>query len=82
MMETYYEQDDDAKAKDARPEMFYQVGVTPERVELPRNHCARMAEEYEASGARALATASDLASAAQARLGDETRACPLVERGA
>lgn len=37
MMEKYFEGSDGLR--DARPEYGYQVGVTKERVELPRNHC-------------------------------------------
>lgn len=43
LMEQYYGQGDDAKRPDARPELHYQVGVTPEFVERPRNHCSRVA---------------------------------------
>jgi isopenicillin N synthase-like dioxygenase len=42
MMEQYYEQPEDVRAVDARPEVHYQVGVTPEEVERARNHCARI----------------------------------------
>lgn len=37
MMERYFEGSDGLR--DARPEYGYQVGVTKDRVELPRNHC-------------------------------------------
>ncbi|KAG5189780.1 hypothetical protein JKP88DRAFT_197518 [Tribonema minus] len=37
MMERYYEQSDGVT--DARPELSYQVGVTPGGVEVPRDHC-------------------------------------------
>jgi isopenicillin N synthase-like dioxygenase len=40
MMEQYFEQDDAAKRADARPELHYQVGSTPERTEKARDHCA------------------------------------------
>lgn len=40
MMEKYFEGSDGIR--DARPEVHYQVGVTGERIEKPRNHCARM----------------------------------------
>ena len=40
MMEKYFEGSDGLR--DARPEYGYQVGVTKERVELPRNHCKAM----------------------------------------
>lgn len=40
MMEQYFEGSDGVR--DARPEYSYQVGVTSENTEKPRNHCARM----------------------------------------
>jgi isopenicillin N synthase-like dioxygenase len=40
MMESYFEGSDGVR--DARPEHSYQVGVTPNHVERPLNHCARM----------------------------------------
>ena len=40
MMEKYFEGSDGLR--DARPEYGYQVGVTKDRVELPRNHCKSM----------------------------------------
>jgi len=36
MMEKYFEQDSHTKREDARPDIFYQVGATPEFVEIPR----------------------------------------------
>jgi len=42
MLEKYFELSDGKR--DARPELSYQVGVTPEGTEVPRNHCARAAE--------------------------------------
>lgn len=39
MMEKYYEQKDEIKAKDIRKEASYQVGLTPTHMELARNHC-------------------------------------------
>lgn len=36
MMEDYFDQDTDKKLADARPELGYQIGVTPEKVEVPR----------------------------------------------
>lgn len=42
MMEQYYEQAEEARQDDARPDVHYQVGVTPEEVERARNHCARI----------------------------------------
>eukprot|EP00854_Cymbomonas_tetramitiformis_P006253 gene6253-7499_t len=36
MMERYFGQDHEAKMPEARPELHYQVGVTPELVEVPR----------------------------------------------
>lgn len=42
MIESYFEQPEDAKLVDVRKELYYQVGTTPSRVELPRNHCERM----------------------------------------
>lgn len=41
MMENYFEQSD--FIQDARPEYHYQVGVTPELKEKPRDHCKRAA---------------------------------------
>lgn len=40
MMEKYFEGSDGIR--DARPEYGYQVGVTKDNVELPRNHCKAM----------------------------------------
>jgi len=40
MMEKYFEGSDGIR--DARPEYSYQVGVTPENTEKPRDHCTRM----------------------------------------
>lgn len=42
MMERYFEQETEKKMSDARPQYHYQVGVTPEHVEKPKNHCSRM----------------------------------------
>jgi len=39
MLEKYYEQSDAIKAKDIRKEVFYQVGLTPTRIERARNRC-------------------------------------------
>jgi isopenicillin N synthase-like dioxygenase len=36
LMEQYFEQDENKKMEDARPELGYQVGVTPEKKELSR----------------------------------------------
>lgn len=35
-MERYFAQPREAKLADARPDVFYQVGVTPDHIELPR----------------------------------------------
>jgi len=43
MMEQYYEQPTDVRNEDARPDVHYQVGTTPEEVERARNHCTRIA---------------------------------------
>lgn len=40
MVEKYFEMSDGKR--DARPNYHFQVGVTPEDTELPRNHCAMM----------------------------------------
>lgn len=40
MMERYFEISDGKR--DARPEHHFQVGVTPEHQELPRDHCIKM----------------------------------------
>ncbi|XP_010257376.1 PREDICTED: uncharacterized protein LOC104597495 [Nelumbo nucifera] len=37
MMETYFEKPDEFKRLQGRPRLHYQVGVTPERVEIPRS---------------------------------------------
>jgi isopenicillin N synthase-like dioxygenase len=42
MMEQYYEQPVEVRQLDARPEVHYQVGVTPEEIERARNHCSRI----------------------------------------
>jgi isopenicillin N synthase-like dioxygenase len=42
MMEKYYDQPEEVRLQDARPDVHYQVGVTPEEVERARNHCARI----------------------------------------
>ena len=39
MLEDYFDQDEDVKMKDCRPNYHYQVGATPHNVELPR--CGR-----------------------------------------
>jgi isopenicillin N synthase-like dioxygenase len=39
MLEKYYEQSDKIKVKDIRKEVFYQVGLTPTRIERARDHC-------------------------------------------
>ena len=43
-MEAYFSQSNEAKMPDTRPELAYQVGTTPEMVEVPRcmsdPHCA------------------------------------------
>jgi len=38
MMERYYEQPTEKKMKDVHPEISYQLGATPEFIELPRDH--------------------------------------------
>ncbi|CAN8066460.1 unnamed protein product [Agarophyton chilense] len=48
LMERYFEQSPDVKMKDARPELFYQVGVTPSNTEIPRDH-TQIAEKLDAS---------------------------------
>mmetsp|Transcript_14508 Transcript_14508/g.14609 ORF Transcript_14508/g.14609 Transcript_14508/m.14609 type:complete len:358 (+) Transcript_14508:71-1144(+) len=40
MMEDYFSESDGIT--DARPDLHYQVGVTPAHIELPRNHCERI----------------------------------------
>lgn len=42
MMETYYENHD--YSKDIHKELGYQVGLTPELIELPLNHCSKIKE--------------------------------------
>ena len=41
MLEEYWAQTPEATAPDEHPELHFQVGRTPPRAELPRNHCAR-----------------------------------------
>ncbi|GJQ09030.1 hypothetical protein GpartN1_g5334.t1 [Galdieria partita] len=38
MMERYFEQPTEVKLEDARPQLYYQVGVTPEFTEQPRDN--------------------------------------------
>jgi isopenicillin N synthase-like dioxygenase len=42
MMEKYYNQPNELKMKDVHPELSYQVGATPEYIELPRDHADRI----------------------------------------
>lgn len=42
MLEQYFEQPEETKLGDVRKELSYQVGATPSRTELPRDHCERM----------------------------------------
>jgi len=42
MMEQYYDQPVETRNEDARPELHYQTGVTPEEIEKARNHCTRI----------------------------------------
>jgi len=42
MMERYYDQPRDVKLKDIRPEVYYQVGSTPDLVEQARNDCSKV----------------------------------------
>jgi len=42
MLEQYYEQPVEVRNEDARPDVHYQVGTTPEEVEKARNHCQRI----------------------------------------
>ena len=42
MLEQYYEQPTEIRDQDARPDVHYQVGVTPEEIERARNHCQRI----------------------------------------
>jgi len=43
-MERYFGQADAVKDEDIRADIWYQLGRTPSRVELPRNHCTRVNE--------------------------------------
>lgn len=45
MMEQYYGQPEEVKAKDMRPEIHYQLGVTPEYTEKARDHRALIERE-------------------------------------
>ncbi|KAJ3052772.1 hypothetical protein HK097_005698 [Rhizophlyctis rosea] len=51
MMEEYFAQSTEAKEKDARPEVGFQVGVTPENKEVPRcgkdERCKELVEKME-----------------------------------
>jgi hypothetical protein len=40
MLEAYFQGSDGLR--DARPEYSYQIGVTPSKVERPRNHCSKI----------------------------------------
>jgi len=42
MMEKYYEQPLEKKMKDVHPELHYQLGATPEFVEVPRDHSEKI----------------------------------------
>jgi len=42
MMERYYDQSLEDKMKDVHPELSYQLGATPEFVEVPRDHLDRI----------------------------------------
>jgi len=44
MMERYFDRSDTLKAQDVRAEQFYQVGLTPEFIERPRDHSAKAAQ--------------------------------------
>lgn len=46
LMEDYFNQPDEAKAADARPDLGFQVGVTPEKKELPRCSTDEKCQEY------------------------------------
>eukprot|EP00300_Choanocystis_sp_HF-7_P042313 c9068_g1_i1.p1 GENE.c9068_g1_i1~~c9068_g1_i1.p1 ORF type:complete len:354 (+),score=81.94 c9068_g1_i1:60-1121(+) len=46
MLEAYFEQDYETKLQDARPDLHYQIGVTPDHVELPRPHTERINTKY------------------------------------
>jgi isopenicillin N synthase-like dioxygenase len=47
-MEKYYEQPKNVKLADIRPDVFYQVGATPDGVEQARDHCQRVKSLSEA----------------------------------
>lgn len=58
LMERYFAQPRDAKLADTRPDVFYQVGATPDHVELPRDNADFVAAlEPENSPVSALAVA-------------------------
>ena len=40
LLEAYFQQPESARDADVRADVYYQVGRTPEHVELPRDHCA------------------------------------------
>eukprot|EP00002_Diphylleia_rotans_P021080 TRINITY_DN40_c0_g1_i1.p2 TRINITY_DN40_c0_g1~~TRINITY_DN40_c0_g1_i1.p2 ORF type:complete len:347 (+),score=50.24 TRINITY_DN40_c0_g1_i1:52-1092(+) len=42
LLEKYFEQAAEAKRADERPELHFQVGVTPEQTEVPRDHSLRI----------------------------------------
>lgn len=41
-MEQYFEQSQEKKRQDIRPELYYQVGATPSFTEQPKNHCNKI----------------------------------------
>lgn len=44
MMERYYEQPANLRNPDVHPELYYQVGTTPEGVEKARDHCSKISK--------------------------------------
>eukprot|EP00299_Pterocystis_sp_00344_P003398 c1401_g1_i1.p1 GENE.c1401_g1_i1~~c1401_g1_i1.p1 ORF type:complete len:347 (+),score=67.87 c1401_g1_i1:30-1070(+) len=46
IVEAYFEQPYDVKIQDARPQLHYQVGCTPDGIECPRDHTERINTKY------------------------------------
>jgi len=42
LMEKYFDQEDEAKENDIKQDLHYQVGATPSKIELARDHCSKV----------------------------------------
>jgi isopenicillin N synthase-like dioxygenase len=64
LVEKYFEQNPEVKKKDARPELHYQVGVTPEGVEKPRctfdANCQKIVHTLEGENKPRMPTEADV----------------------